>query len=179
MGPTDRNRCRALLAPALRAGFCALLPLLLAACGGGGGSSPTAPSAPTLVLQSATLSVAGQVVNGMTLPPGHNQGNSTRFEARLLDTQGMPHADGTMQIHYDRPSGMGMMGATSGTMMLYDDGTHGDRTPGDGTYCFEDFVGEFGCNAVNSPMGEYHYDFWGQDPGGHQSNHLAVTVRLG
>jgi hypothetical protein len=151
--------------------------LWILSCQGGGGSSPTSPLTVQLSLQAATVSVGGQVVNGMTLPRGHGNGSSTRFEASLVDLGGMPMAGVTVTMSYQRPGSMGMMG-TSGTLHLYDDGTHGDRTPGDGVFCYEDSTGDYGCHAADAPMGQYHYEFWGDDAHGHQSNRMAVTVTI-
>jgi hypothetical protein len=122
--------------------------------------------------------VDGQVVNGMTLPPGHGSGASTRFEAMLVDRSGAPMTGSTMTVSFQRPAAMGMMGA-NGTMRLYDDGTHGDRTAGDGDYCYEDFAGDFGCHGEDAAMGQYHYDFWGMDSRGDESNHMVVVVTVG
>jgi hypothetical protein len=150
---------------------------LAASCNGDGISSPTAPRTALVVLESATVSVGGQVVNGMTLPRGHGQGASTRFEAKIVDAQGRPMTGQTVSVRYQRPQGTGMMSST-GTMMLYDDGTHGDRVPGDGIYCYEDWAGDYGCHTASSPMGQYHYEFWGQDHGGQHSDHLTITVTI-
>jgi hypothetical protein len=150
---------------------------LVAACDGGDASSPTAPSSAPFALSSATVSVSGQVVNGMTLPRGHGEGASSRFEARMVDLQGRPVTGPTVSVRYQRPQGMGMM-SSSGTIMLYDDGTHGDRVPGDGLYCYEDWAGDYGCHAASSPMGQYHYEFWGQDRDGRRCDPLTVTVTL-
>ena len=150
--------------------------LVVGACSGD--DSPTSSSSTNPVLTSAVLSVNGQVVNGMTVPQGHGQGSSTRFEATMTDMQGRPATGMSMQVQYQRPQGMGMMNP-NGTMMLYDDGTHGDPMPNDGTYCYEDWTGDYGCHTQDSPMGQYHYEFWGMDAAGHQSNHMAVDVTVG
>jgi hypothetical protein len=63
-------------------------------------------------------------------------------------------------------------------MPLYDDGTHGDRTPNDGVYCYEDDDGSFGLHMGNAAMGPYRYEFWGMDPDGHDSNHMDLTVTV-
>ncbi len=159
--------------PTLPLALCALPVVLILGCSGG--ASPTAPTA-SLSLVSANVTVAGQTVNGMTLPRGHGEGSSTRFEAMLTDDRG-PLTGQTAQVRYERPQGMGMMNS-SGTMMLYDDGTHGDRRAGDGLYCYEDQAGEYGCHSADSPMGEYHYNFFGMDGGGNHSNHMQVTVTI-
>ena len=78
-------------------------------------------------------------------------------------------------MRYQRP--MGMMNQ-SGTMRLYDDGTHGDRTPNDGVYCYEDSDGSFGFHMMDAAMGQYHYEFWGMDSGGHDSNHMSMAITL-
>jgi hypothetical protein len=73
---------------------------------------------------------------------------------------------------------MGMMGGASGLMTLYDDGTHGDPTPGDGIYCYEDRQGHYGFHMGGAHMGTYQYDFYGMHDEGHESNHIAVSVHL-
>ena len=113
-------------------------------------STPTQPSSSAFVLQSATVSVDGVVVNGTTVARGHGAG-----------------ADG----HGSMMNG--------GRMTLYDDGTHGDRMPNDGIYCYEDFGGEYGCHGANSPTGRHDYDFFGMDPSGGETNHMLVTVTVG
>jgi hypothetical protein len=151
---------------------------LVAACGSSDDdSSPTASRTASFAISSATLSVGGQVVNGMTLSRGHGQGASTRFEARMVDLQGQPVTGPTVRVRYQRPQGMGMMNS-SGTMMLYDDGTHGDLVPGDGLYCYEDWAGDYGCHTASSPMGQYHYEFWGEDDAGRQCDPLTATVTI-
>jgi hypothetical protein len=131
-----------------------------------------------LTLTTATVTVNGQVVNGMTIAPSQAQGSHTRFEARLMDTDG-PAVGHTVQVAYQRPQGMmGMMGSASGVMTLYDDGTHGDERPGDGVYCTEDWDGHYGFHMGSAQMGTYHYDFYGMHDDGHQSNHMEVSVSL-
>jgi len=69
-------------------------------------------------------------------------------------------------------------GQNLGYMYLYDDGTHGDPTPGDGIYCYEDTQGQYGFHMANSPMGQYHYEFFGIDHDDHHSNHMQVQVTI-
>jgi hypothetical protein len=147
---------------------------VLAACGG---SSPSEPAPGRLALSAATVSVSGTVVNGTTVTRGHGEGSSTRFEARLLDAAGKPAAGHTVHVGYERPGGHGaMMGG--GNFTLYDDGTHGDHVAGDGLYCYEDFAGAYGCHAAGAPLGEHHWDFYGIDPMGGETNHMRVTVTV-
>lgn len=151
-----------------------LLSLPLLSCSNA--HSPTAADASDLVLTDAILTVDGQVMNGLTVQQGVGQGMSTRFEATLW--RGSNRALGeTVRMRFQRPGGMGMMG-TTGVLTLYDDGTHGDRHPGDGIYCFEDWQDRYGCFGSNSPMGDYHYEFWGDDHMGHESNHMLVGVTV-
>jgi hypothetical protein len=69
-----------------------------------------------------------------------------------------------------------MMGGFSGTVLCYDDGTHGDDVPGDGTYHFMDPSEDIGCHGVQAPSGEYQYEFWCEDVFGRQSNVASVTI---
>ena len=161
--------------------FCVLTVLLLAVvtvgCSGGGGDTgPTAPESQEFVLSNAVVSVNGDAVNGQTLPQGHGDGGSTRFEAEMM-SDGSREPDATVWMQYDRPMGMNMMRHT-GRIEMYDDGTHGDRVAGDALYGFEDFAGEYGCHSASANMGEYRYEFYGFHDDGHESNHMTVTVNI-
>jgi hypothetical protein len=149
--------------------------LAVSACDG---STPTQPTSSSIVLQKATVSVAGTVVNGTTVSRDHETGASTRFEAHLVDLAGRPALGHTARIDYMRPNGHGSM-MNGGRMTLYDDGTHGDRMANDGIYCFEDFGGEYGCHGANAPMGRHDYDFFGMDHSNGETNHMLVTVTVG
>lgn len=140
-------------------------------------ASPTDTRRGSLVLQQATVSVAGVTLNGASVPRGHGAGASTRFEARLVDGAGQPAAGHTVRVAYSRPNGHGSM-MDGGRMILFDDGTHGDRAAGDGVYCYEDFAGDYSCHGDNSPMGQHRYDFYGMNHDGSESNHMLVTVNV-
>jgi hypothetical protein len=101
---------------------------------------------------------------------------STRFQATLW-RDGARAPGQIVHMRYTKPGTMGMMGST-GVITLYDDGTHGDLHPGDGIYCFEDFRNQYSCHGTDAPMGNYHYEFWGEDHMGHQSNHMSVEVTV-
>lgn len=146
---------------------------LVVACSHG----PTDPDMPGMMLTQPMISVAGQVMNGQTMPVGHGNGASTLFQAHLRYANGQPMTGGMVRVRYERPRGM-MMGNSTGQFMLYDDGTHGDDVAGDGIYCFEDWDGRYGCHGAGFMAGEYCYEFWGEDHDGHQSNHREVTVTL-
>jgi hypothetical protein len=148
----------------------------LVACGGG--SSPTEPGpagGSMLSLTGASVLVNGQSVGGLTIRAG--QGASTRFEARL-STDSSSADPLTASVRFSRPLGMGMMGGASGTFPLYDDGTHGDHLAGDHLYAYEDFDGLYGCNMANAAMGDYHYEFFGDDGHGDESPHMTLVVTL-
>lgn len=149
-----------------------LIAVALMGCNGNGG--PTSPDGSPLVLTRATVSVNGQVVNGETLPQGHGEGVAERFEA-ALEKDGVRMAGGSVRVQHASPGGM-MMGPPE--FRLYDDGTHGDRTPGDGLYCLEDLQGQYGCHTNQAPRGSHHYDFMGTDSQGHRSNQMRVTVTI-
>lgn len=149
--------------------------VLVAGCSG----DPTGPAMPEMMLTQPQVMVDGQVMNGQTVSVGHGAGGSTLFQAHLQDMHGRPVVGGVVKVRYERPGGMGMMmGARNGEFRLYDDGTHGDPVPGDGIYCFEDWEAMYGCHEWGLGTGPYHYEFWGEDHEGHQSNHHRVTVTL-
>ena len=149
--------------------------LSVLACGGGGSSNPVAPAPTSLVLSSVTIAVNGQpLTDGTSMHRITTPGGSTRFEAHLMD--GTHGAVGDQaHVRFERP--MGMMNPT-GTMPLYDDGTHGDRVANDGVYCYEDADGSYGLHRMDAGMGRYRYEFWGTDPGGHDSNHMSLSVTV-
>jgi hypothetical protein len=147
--------------------------LLLAACGGGR-SSPTSPAAARFMMTSEQVVLDGQVLNDRTVTMYQGAG-STRFEARLA-LDGAPATGGTVYCRYDRPGAMGMHG--QGTFTMYDDGTHGDQTPGDGLYCLQDDRDEYGCHGPGAGPGDYHYEFWGEHPGWGTTEHHRVTVTV-
>jgi hypothetical protein len=69
-----------------------------------------------------------------------------------------------------------MMGGFQGTVLCYDDGTHGDDIAGDGIYHFMDPDDAIGCHGIGAPRGEYHYEFWCEDVYGQQSNVASVHI---
>ena len=156
-----------------------LLAVTLIGCSSSGDdSSPTGPTNSELTMTSADVLVAGQSVAGGTFPQGHGEGSSTRFEAELK-SNGQPAPDQMVWLEFDRPmgGGHGMM-RHSDRVLMYDDGTHGDRVAGDGIYCLEDFAGNYGCHRADAEPGEYHYEFYGEHRDGHESNHMSVTVTI-
>jgi len=146
----------------------------LAACNGN--DSPTAVPTTDVILTDVAVKADGQSLGGQTLHATNMQTGHVRFEARLMDRMGDPTPGGRVRIRYEIP-GMGMM-HRNGEFMLYDDGTHGDHMPGDGEYCYEDVMGEYGCHGSNRPMGPYQYDFCGFDEHGAEGNHMMLTVTL-
>lgn len=154
----------------------AALAVLVVGCSSGS-NSPTQPGgfAGELAVTSADLLVDGESVAGQTMPVGHGEGMAARFEAHLM-MDGAPAPGYQMWVEYDRPMGMGPQ---QGRFRLYDDGTNGDRVPGDGIYCFEDFEGMYACHRNNARRGDYHYEFYGIDHQGEHTNHMDFMVHLG
>lgn len=139
----------------------------------GSSSSPTAPTRVTFVMTSAEVQIDGQVVNGTVLP-AHHDGSPTRFEAHL-EADGRPVTGGVVYCQYERP-GAGMH--HQGVFALHDDGTHGDRIPGDGLYCLRDDREQYGCHGGGAGPGTYHYEFWGRHPAWGETDHHRVTVTV-
>jgi hypothetical protein len=85
-----------------------------------------------------------------------------------------------VMMEYSQPGpnrSMGpMMGGFTGSVLCYDDGTHGDPIAGDGIYHYMDPQDQIGCHGVNAPSGDYHYTFWCEDIHGQRSNTATVTV---
>ena len=134
-----------------------------------------APSPNSLVLSSITVAMNGQpILDGMSVHRATAAGGNTRFEAYLMDGTRAAVGDHA-NVRYERP--MGMMNQ-SGSMGLYDDGTHGDRVRNDGVYCYEDSDGSFGIHMIDARMGQYHFEFWGTDPGGRDSNHMTLAITM-
>ncbi len=152
------------------------LSTLASGCSSDGDNGPTSPEAEEFVLARAVVSVNGDAVNGQTLPLGHGEGGSTRFEAEMT-SNGQQEPQATVWMEYDRPRRHGHR-RHDGRVKLYDDGTHGDRVAGDGLFCLEDFQGDYGCHSANAGTGEYHYEFYGTHHDGQESNHMTVTVTI-
>lgn len=153
--------------------------LFVAGCNGSS-HNPMSSAGTELMVTSASVLVDGQPVNGQTFRRGFGAGSSTRFEAQLMTGDGTPAPGQMMWLEYDLPQAMGMgmgMGHHVGRIALYDDGTHGDRVAGDGLYCFEDLVGDYGCHGADAELGEYHYEFYGMH-NGHETNHMMVSVTV-
>lgn len=137
--------------------------------------APTSmPGAPTV--SNAQVLVAGQSIQGLVVE-GTNE--PSLFRVRV-DAPGGLSTVQRVVLRYSQPgrnhhSGM-MMGGFGGTVLCYDDGTHGDDVAGDGIYHFMDPDEDIGCHGIEAPLGEYHYEFWCEDNFGQQSNVAAVTI---
>lgn len=157
----------------------AVLLLTAAACGEDHPTRPGDENASDLTLSAATVSVDGQSLDGQDIRQEHLSG-PVRYEARLADHHGNPVVGGRVRVRYGMSDRMGHMGEYmhQGEFYCYDDGTHGDRVPGDGRYCFLDDAQQYGCHRADARVGEYRYEFCGLDQHGHESNRMRVTVRL-
>ena len=152
--------------------------LALSGCSGSGGSNSgnllTSPSGPTVRLAGADVLIGGQSVNGATIPQG--SGPSTLFTTTLVDPADTSRIR-TMYMDYPAYSSMGMMGSLD-RVQLYDDGTHGDLTAGDGTYSYMDVNGHIGPDYNDCPRGKYIYTFHGTDITGHDTNFIDCYVTV-
>ena len=151
--------------------------LLLVALGGCNDESPTSTGLSDVTLSAAEISVNDQSLDGQTIHQGEYVG-PVRYDARLVDHQGNPVAGGRVLVQIETSGMMGPMHGYTGQINCYDDGTHGDLVPGDGAYCFVDSTQQYGCHRMGAQSGEYHYDFCGYDPQGHESNHMNLSVSL-
>jgi hypothetical protein len=139
----------------------------------GGLLSPVPES--DVVLAGADVLIDGGSVQDATISPG--QGSSTLFTVTLADPADRSRI-ARMQMDYPEHSSMMMMGTRS-SVDCYDDGTHGDAVPGDGTYSYMDTDGHIGPHREDCATGEYIYTFHGTDLTGKHTNSLErrVTVR--
>ena len=130
---------------------------------------------------SFTVSHAAVLVNGLPVQGTVTQGTgeSALFQVRVAASQGLTSV-GQVVMQYSQPGpnhhGGPMMGGYHGEVLCYDDGTHGDDTPGDGVYHYTDPSNQIGCHGQNAPMGEYHYFFWAEGTNGQRSNTAEVTI---
>ncbi len=132
------------------------------------------PNAPAVT--NAQVLVHGQPVQGLVI-----QGTDEPALFRVhIQAPGGLRTIQRVVLRYSQPGpnhhGGPMMGGFRGTVLCYDDGTHGDDIAGDGIYHFMDPDDAIGCHGVGAPPGDYHYEFWCEDVFGQQSNVASVTV---
>lgn len=136
--------------------------------------SQSAPDAPAV--SNAQVLVAGEPIQGLVVD-GTDQ--PSLFRVRVHAPGGLPSVQRVV-LRYSQPGpnhhGGPMMGGFRGTVLCYDDGTHGDDVAGDGIYHFTDPDEDIGCHGVDAPPGDYHYDFWCEDVFGQRSNVATVTI---
>ncbi|MFQ5789053.1 MAG: choice-of-anchor X domain-containing protein [Acidobacteriota bacterium] len=147
----------------------------LAACSG----APTTPSTP-LPSSPPTVGDALVLVGGLPVQATVAQGTDepALFRVRVQAPGGLSTIRRVV-LEYTQPGqnhGAPMMGGFSGSVLCYDDGTHGDDVPGDGIYHYMDGEDQIGCHGIEAPRGEYHYSFWCEDVYGQRSNTASVTV---
>lgn len=141
-------------------------------------TTPTAtPGTPTV--SNAQVLVAGQSIHGVVVK-GTDEPSLYRVR---VDAPGGLSTVQRVVLRYSQPGpnhhGGPMMGGFRGTVLCYDDGTHGDDIAGDGIYHFMDPDDDIGCHGINAPRGEYHYEFWCDDVFGQQSNVASITIMRG
>jgi hypothetical protein len=130
---------------------------------------------------SLEVSHAAVIVNGVPVQGTvtRGTGESALFQVRVTASMGLAGV-GWVVMQFSQPGpnrhGGPMMGGYNGEVFCYDDGTHGDDTPGDGIYHYMDPGNQIGCHGLDAPMGEYHYSFWAVGKTGQRSNTAQVTI---
>jgi len=147
---------------------------LLCGCSGGDGGGSSGLIQSSVSLAGADVMVDGQSVVSLTIQSG--SGSSTLFTTTLVDPADRDRIR-QVQMEYPAHSSNGMMDHRS-TVLMYDDGTHGDPIPGDGTYCYLDTDGHIGPHGDGCPDGEYTYRFHGDDRSGHETNWIECRVTV-
>jgi hypothetical protein len=135
------------------------------------GPSPMGPSVSDAMVLVGGAPVSGRVMNGT--------GQPALFGVRVHAPSGLPSIQRVV-LQYSQPGtnhhGGPMMGGFNGTVLCYDDGTHGDDIPGDGVYHYMDPDDDVGCHGLDAPPGEYRYSFGCEDVHGQRSNTATVTI---
>lgn len=150
-----------------------VLVLLASACSDSG-HILTGTTGSAVRLASPDVKINGQSVNNATIPPG--SGPSSLFTVSLANPQDQSSV-ARVQMDYTQHSPMGMMGQTM-TVDCYDDGTHGDMVPGDGTYSYMDVDGHIGPQYGDCVAGQYVYMFHGADTMGQHTNVVECSVTV-
>ena len=138
-------------------------------------TTPTeTPGAPTV--SNAQVLVGGQSIQGLVV---EGTDEPSLYRVRVHAPGGLSTVQRVV-LRYSQPGpnhhGGPMMGGFRGTVLCYDDGTHGDDIAGDGIYHFMDPDDDIGCHGINAPPGDYHYEFWCEDIYGQNSNVESVTI---
>jgi hypothetical protein len=145
----------------------------------------TSPSSPSAQPQAPTVSDPEVLVGGVSMSGLVRVGadEPSIFHVRVHAPTGLASIR-QVTLQYLQPgpnhhAGGMMMGAFSGTVLCYDDGTHGDDVAGDGIYSFMDPDDDIACGMFQAPAGTYQYSFWCEDVYGQRSNTVSVTIDRG
>ena len=134
---------------------------------------------------SAPIALSGDIMINSIEMTANNSNSSLdykiddmmTFRGRFTD----PDGDETITravVEYN--VNMGMMNH-SGQITMWDDGTHGDMTPGDGWYHMEDEMEVMMLMmGIDWGMmtGEYNFEFYCFDDEGNESNHIHTNLSL-
>lgn len=134
---------------------------------------------------SAPVALSGQVMfNGINMTSSfsntssnYNQKDKMTFKGQFTDPDG-DHTISKAMVSYN--VNMGMMNH-SGEITIWDDGTHGDVTPGDGWYHMEDEMEQMMLLMGiqwSQMMGDYSFEFYCIDEDGNESNHFKVHLDI-
>jgi hypothetical protein len=156
----------------------AILAMYFAACS----DSSSSPTTSSLAMSGAPVVTNPQVmVGGMPVQGLVSRGTDQPGLFRIhVQAPGGLATIRRVVLQYSQPGpnhhGGSMMGGFSGTVLCYDDGTHGDDIPGDGIYHYMDPENQIGCHGLNAPQGNYQYAFWCEDMLGQRSNTATLTI---
>ena len=163
--------------------------ILLAGCGETDLTSsleslPPETSEARVLINDEAASGQISVPSGIAITQGHGRSQSRmKLTARFQQAAGgAPIQEGYCDYSHQRQQTMGGMMQHRGQFRLWDDGTHGDQTPGDGIYCneglFSDMMRFTGMpmHNMDETIGDHEGEFYCVDEGGRESN--RVTVRF-
>lgn len=112
------------------------------------------------------------VISDVGLPASVNRGDSFLISVKASDPNGLSDL---YQVYFKlyRPDGsMVDPGNGLGYFIMFDDGSHGDQTAGDGTYSLQNYFGQ------TSQTGSWKFEFQAKDYGGKLSNVLTQNLTV-
>ncbi len=112
------------------------------------------------------------VISDVGLPTSVNRGDSFLISVKASDPNGLSDL---YQVYFKlyRPDGSAVdPGNGLGYFIMFDDGSHGDQTAGDGIYSLQNYFGQ------TSQTGSWKFEFQAKDYGGKLSNVLTQNLTV-
>ncbi|MEW5841679.1 MAG: choice-of-anchor X domain-containing protein [Bacteroidota bacterium] len=112
------------------------------------------------------------VISDVGLPTSVNRGDSFLISVKASDPNGLSDI---YQVYFKlyRPDGSTVdPGNGLGYFIMFDDGSHGDQTAGDGIYSLQNYFGQ------TSQTGLWKFEFQAKDYGGKLSNVLTQNLTV-